>query len=774
MSRKRGAALVTVLLMMVLLSMLSGAFLGVHQTNITLARNNDRYQEVYQACVSGVDYLWYRIENDKNFGKFAFRGTTTERFPQYGNPLLTADLIGDGVDPLNNRIEGEMLATGQRFTLRFVNNLGSAAMVEDGGMITPPNSVRVLSESSVESISRTLDTVLRIAPLVGYTALAGGQISIDLDAGANPQAGWWLETRDPARNSIRSNGNLYAPNSVDDPVVSRVQFRAPDGLAGRLRSPYGAAYSAQEIYMQNTMGSPTGHALGTSPTLRAQAENNADGMFSTGNGTVDVPEITINQLRSPAFPVNIDPGRYEFQKNGSIHSLVHYGSSGSPVTLMRFDENNIHGSPNRVLRSRYGDTIANINLQTRNFAIPPGVKVSSFGSLTFESREGAVPQISLGNAQQISMLSVTTGDLTVNGSVVGLGAVAAESGSVHLQAKSTLSTSPDFGVAVFAGETVSLDQPGAGAEDAIPGDWEAFRLALDGDDDLDDWMDRSEDRRAEIAEDFARETVVPEGGDFSTLWLGLVEEFGTADAAAANARDEWLRETVTITPTTTTGGSSTGPGPGGPGPGGGFPGGGFPGGGDDGGRADGRYDGGRDDGGTGADDGGTGGGSVVIDGGGGISMERYIRLREYFRSRDETWLDLEDNDLERSEDVERLLVNQVTFFQEMAGEYWFEVGPEQYESRWRDLSRWFRRSNPFIVPYRPDMAFKGLVYSKNFIFDANEKGIEIEGAIVTQEDLRIRNALGARFIYDPELLENLVLEPNLPQVKMERAFWNFR
>lgn len=748
MRKRRGAALITLLMMMVLLAVLSGAFLGVHQTNITLAQNSDRYQEVYQACVSGVDYLWYRIENEREFGKFAFRGSTSEQFPRSGTPLLRATLKGDGVDPLKNRIEGELLATGQTFELAFVNNLGSMAMVQDGGIVTPPNAVRVLATSQVESVTRTLDTVFRIAPLVGYTALSGGRMSIDLDAGTNPMAGWWLETRDPARNSVRSNGDIYAPNSVDDPIVARVQFRAPDGLAGRLRSPYGAAYSAQEIYMQDTMGRATGHALGSSPVIRSQAENNATGMFSTGNGDTRVPELTLDQLRSPTLPVNIAPGRYEFQTEGSVHRLVHHSNSGTASTLLSYDSQNPGASPTLPLLSRYGDTVAQVNLQTRNFAIPPGVKVSSFGSLSFESREGAVPQLSLGNADQISMLAVTNGDLRVEGSVVGLGAVAADSGSISIQAKSTLSTSPDYGVAVFAGENVSLDQPGTGAEDAIPGDWEAFRMALDGSE-LDGWMRRSEERRSDIAGDFAREMVVPEGGNFGRLWLGLVEEFGAADGAAVGARDEWLRETVVIDPPSGSGGepepSGGGPDPsgGGPGPSGGGP--------------------------SGGSDGGS---PRVIPGGGGITMGRYIRLREYLRSRDDTWLN--DRGLNRSEDVQRLLVNQVSFFQEMAGQYWVEIGPEQYEARWRELSQFFRGSNPFIVPYRPDMAFKGLVYAKNFEFDANDKGIEIEGAIVTQENLTIRNALGARFVYNPELLQNLVTEPTSPQVELERAYWNFR
>ena len=719
--RSRGVALISVLMLMVLLAALGSAFIGVNRTNLTLMSNADRYAEVYQACVSGVDYLWYRIENDRNFGKTAFSGATTEVYPS-SNPIVEVTMRGRAGDPLQNSIEGKLLATGQEFRLQFVNNLNNTATAGRGGLIAPPDSVRVWSLSDVGSVTRQLDTVLRVAPLVSSTVVAGGMLSMDLDAGSNADAGWWLETKDPSRNRIRANGDIYVPNCFDDPVTPRVNFVAPKGLENRLKDPYGAIEGHQEIFMENTNGRRKGYRLSAQDAVRDQAGENSKGAFLPNSGEATVPELSPASLRSDATTsVNLNPGTYEFRTEGTVHKLVHIASDGTSSVLRSYDQSKRLSSRVQNLTTPFGETIAVVNLATRKFRIPANTQVTSHGSLTFSGDSLGVPQVLLGSADQMGYLSVTSGDMVVEGSIVGMGAVVAESGSIEIQAKSTLSTTPDNGVALFANESVRLDRPGAGAGDGLPVDWDAFNEALGASRSLDDWYRLDEGDQEREAEDFSERTVVGEGDDFDLYWLGLVEEFGEADGRAIAAKNDWLREGRTI-------------------------------------PSDDPDEPPRE-----------------IEGGGGITMERYIGLREYMRSLekgvpDPKWLDTR----RRRREIRDKLVDQIGFYQELAGKTWVQKGPEHVESYWNKLSGYFRGDNPFRVPYRPDMAFKGLVYARDFEFNAYDKGIEIEGAIVTEGDLRIRNALGARFVYNPELLKKLATDQSSTTIGLEQIFWNFR
>jgi hypothetical protein len=73
------------------------------------------------------------------------------------------------------------------------------------------------------------------------------------------------------------------------------------------------------------------------------------------------------------------------------------------------------------------------------------------------------------------------------------------------------------------------------------------------------------------------------------------------------------------------------------------------------------------------------------------------------------------------------------------------------------------------------MLFRGLIYAGgDFIFDTERKGVYIEGALVAKGNVDIRNATGARFVYNSELLENLfAADDKDTSVPLERSYWAF-
>jgi hypothetical protein len=306
----------------------------------------------------------------------------------------------------------------------------------------------------------------------------------------------------------------------------------------------------------------------------------------------------------------------------------------------------------------------------------------------------------------------TSGDVNIKGTVVGYGSLIADTGSISIYAKSAMSTSPDRGIALYAGNNISIEKDpnlkmakSNQQSSMLPSDWEAYKEALqhcDKKNEMDAWQVLTEEQREPLIgkDDTSgggyRNAVLDDAARF---WAILSENFPPDDAAREAYRSWTSRQK------------------------------------------------------------------------GSMTLGQYIRLREYLKSADakkpdSSWLNLS----ERNDEAGQIIYNQLTMYANDAGQVRDE---KKCTYRPRTLSEFFsQKTNPYLLGFYPDMSFRGLIYSRNgdFRFNASQKGISIEGAVVARNgSINIREATGVNFIYNPLFLDTMLENVFAPGVKLEKV-----
>lgn len=763
-----GIALVSVLMVGVIFLALAGAFFASHKTDLVLMGSSIKLEHTKNAALSAAEFFQYKLENNRHFGATALPNETVY-FPEEAgdtDAIMKVTYSSDGTLPSSNLIEGEILQTGLTFEGRILNNLEQTSEGVHPLGNTPPRTVRVWITTKQGVITKNMDFILKRSPFSSVSMLSGGSIEVDLDGNANGL--WWLGARQPSGNAVRANGEVVGPEVLSE-TGRGLLFEPPQGLEDKVQPPYGVIQGANLNMRMN--GAETDIQLDDSRL--EDVEQNIKGVLSPGGAGVEVPVLKPEELTSPTKRFTLPAKQVTFNtrqtEGGVVHELL---QDGEVVTTY---SNNNPGS--RFYRWGEGtDVAAEFDLETRtmkvmeNFELATGYKGESFtlSGSTDGQGEGSQPTLVLGS--ETGQSSISADGITIKGSVGGKGSLKAGDGHLEIRAKSNLSTTPDFGVALHSSKDVVLSKPGSSTSDGIASDWDAFSMAkvADTNSNLDDWMNPSV--REGVVENFS-EFVLSEPGTQAAddeIFQRLVAEFGADDKAlefyatwtqkyvkAVEGPDpDWIEpeepEHPLIPQVDADGFPVLDP--------------------------DGEpvmipdpdwvWD--------------PGTAPVVelepaIPAGPGMTLANYIRMREYLKTlekgaADKTWL--EPN--KHQDDVTALITNQLTSYQLLAGQT-SDVKDGAVVLEWNPLTAYLTGSNPFITGYAPDMKFRGLIYAGgNFTFNTEKLGIEIEGALVAGGDIDIIGATGARIIYNSELLENLFMaNEGDTSAKLERSYWAY-
>ena len=777
---RRGIALISVLSVSVILLAMAGAFFAAHKTDLVLMGTSQNLEKTKNAALSASEYFLYKLQNDQRFGSIAFREDLVEHEtfpPGSSEPLLEIDLIGEDNDVKKNVIKGEMPSTGLTFEARLVNNLNATSPYGDA----PPRTARVWITARRGAVVRRMDFILKRSPIASASMLSGGDIHVQLTNSENGH--WWLGGRQPSGNAVRANGTIYGPE-VLSPTGRAVLFEPPEGLATKIKPPYGVI-QGKRLKMQLD---------GVSDFLKPgdeellKAEENIKGVLSPGSSELKIPELDSDDLSSPSTRFELPAGKVSFRTvttgNKVVHELLEDGRVKARYDGLNRNDRFYTWNDSQSL------AVATFDLENRVMSVRENVELQAPRGVSFElaaedesgASTGNQPTLVLGSEAIGASLKAT--GINIEGSVGGMGALKAGKGDLKIRAKSTLSTTPDFGIALHSERDVILSKPAQSNQDGIPTDWDAFSKAykkhsIPG---VDNWAQQDDAKKSEIAAQFSSVKLYSPGETnlgSDPIWLSLTKDY-PADQAAKKAYLEWMRQEV---PEVT---REVPLEPGDPG-----------------------YEPPVDpappvDPVDPADPIDPADPSLPVDPadppppppppktktvvdqpyvppGPGINVENYVRLREYLKTLkankpDPSWLGSSEPDIQlaRRNDVKAMIRNQLSSFQLAAGQTTIENNGH-VTLKWNKLGQYFTGQNPFLTGFSPDMKFRGLIYAGGrFSFDTQKQGIELEGALIAGEDMSITNATGARFIYNSELLENLFsTNEGDYSAKLEKAFWAY-
>lgn len=770
--KQRGIAIISVLMMSVVMLALAGAFFATHKTDLALMGTSYRLENTKNAALSAADFFEYKLQNDSTFGAASFEdvkvnGTNLETFPPKGDPLMEIEYFGVVGSPFQNRVVGKILATNLEFEGWVCNNLNTNTVAQHERGEVPPRAARVWIETRQGHIKKRMDFILKRSPFSSVSMLSGGDIDVSL--APSEDGHWWLGARQPSGNAVRANGTIIGPEVLSK-TGRAVLFEPPDGM-DKLKAPYGVI-QAPNLRMQLD-GVMTDVEASTSPL--GEIKDNILGVLSPGSSKTEIPKLDPGKLTAPALKINL-PNQVEFSTQTSESGVTtHTVKVGSETRS--FVQGSGYGR-------EYVTSGVRFDLEARTMTIEPNVEVQVDGQFSLIGDDNAgQPTLVLGN--DVSGASLTADGINIEGSVGGKGALKSMSpgeakSALKVRAKSSLSTTPDYGVALHSDGDVVLSRPGSSKSDGTPADWGAFsagikKLEPEKREQFDNWIERKDGVRTDRAAELGKVVLTPAGtvaaGD-DPVWLALVSEFelGPGEVAAARAAyEKWTQKAEPAVmmddpdyvppdppehplieqldaegnPVLDVDGNpvmipdpewSYTPPP-------------VP--------------------------------QVVekeaIPAGPGFDVDKYVRTREYLKSAkegrpDDTWLSSG-----RTDDVTTLVKNQLTTFQLAAGQKSIEQNG-QVVLEWNSLSGFLSlEDNPFLVGFNPDMRFRGLIYAgQNFKFDTENLGFELEGALVAQGNIEISEATGARFIYNSELLENLfATNEGDKSAKLERSFWAY-
>lgn len=505
MPKQRGIALMMTLIISVLLAVLTGAFITVNRANSSITGNVVTRQDAYNACLSGLHFAWAQLEKDQGFGAEGFPdGISTVNLP-LSSPEIRLRIHGDSEEPTDinlNYIEGEILSSGDRFEIRFVNNLANRNVNTASPLGDVPGRCTRLEIVGMSGTKRlTLSSVLRKAPFVDSSALSSYDMSIEVD-GTGPTNRWNLRSKDPYVNQVRSNMNISGPSAID----GHLKFDDP---------PRGGVAMAQDDIRLG------GVSVSGDPTFLADSQEAANGSLQTASGVVEVPDLERHNLTFPPTEVSVPPGEMEMgfvevhrwtetvleggisrwrKQTFSHNSIEHAGNiwvseTSEPLTdsgvitdpTQGYDTPDtlpgVQGHPGVTefsdLQVLYDDGQDDsdhkmvADLATGAITLSPGTTFEVEGDLRIKQNEDA-PQAHLlfgyefegdvpifrggdnamDNVADSSAVITTEGDLFIDGITTGFGSLYADQ-TVDLRAKSGLRAEQDLAVAVH-GNTINF------------------------------------------------------------------------------------------------------------------------------------------------------------------------------------------------------------------------------------------------------------------------------------------------------------------------------
>ena len=628
------------------------------------------------------------------------------------NPLGARTLKMDLPGQLSIYEEGDNLITGTlpdaTFEARVLNNLKGSGPVSSPAYSrregdVPAGCALVVVSGRSGRAARRLEVLLTRASFANASLIASNDLALTL-SGNDSELEFLSD--DPARNAVRANGDVLLPEGSkmdfgNDPVSGHVTSQKDINIGGD------AVIDADG----RVTGIQHGGWLSTDPGLKTHTQDDAHAELTPGRST-QAPALDEAQVKQPGGATHGLPGGlYAFTDSDTVAYFSNPNADPVNDTPTRtyhgsiFDGGNETGSAGQLA----------VSLAEGRF-IPNG-KVEMSGSARLDSTSGLAAQLALGYTSDGDYDPVNPaegslrvkGDLLVRGDAVGTGAlITTDEGDLTIRGKSTLSASPDQGLAVLAAGSLKLDPPvGSGHDGFFPNDFDVYgnRDVLNWNEIQDNWKTSGRPNKNLLMG--VDDTVLGDGmrirdhrlNDFVDNWLPDVPGWtshttpagnplpGVAETYVTNCMSNPLANCVNPVPNMT-----------------------------------------QDD--------------------SGMTIGRYVRLREYLKSVDEghpnlRWLDF--SDAEANEWVRQRIRFDLDNFQEEANR------------RGLPLQTYLAGTNPYADAQSSDIELAGLVFAGKHVYVNGARNFSLDGSIVAADgSLLIRNIRKGRFHFNSGYEDSLM------------------
>ncbi|MBX3170206.1 MAG: hypothetical protein KF760_22565 [Candidatus Eremiobacteraeota bacterium] len=472
MRRKRrfGVALFIVLLTTLMLTMMVGAFFGVNQSNFAILGSTFRRKEALLAAETGLNYVRFQLEKDQTWGVTEIPG-----FRERLGGLCVISAPGGGTT-----VRGEF-SDGRVFEAEIQNRLAQPASA-----LVPADAVRVVCKGSSGGFRTTLAVVFKGEPI--YDAAASTNGKIDMTENTN----WEIHSKDPIRNWVRSNDEIYTPDVLNDPTNHRMKFISD------VSSPVsGVLWSRKDIY--------SGMSERVEGVRLGEMSSNIKGVLaprSTVNN--NLYDLQLSDLKVPdnTTIVNVPPGRYvvteatavPINREGfiftrdvdqppvPIRTLTYYPAGGGTPTvyypqseLIRVrgsagvhpPTNGTEVSGNVVNPGGIPGFTYNFDTEKFEFSGSKQYKVDGDFATGYEAPSGGRGMVevnpdiifSSGSSSGPPTFVNVTGNFDVTGTVTGRGAVAT-TGDIRMKAEANLAASTSDPLVLYSAGSVNIDASG--------------------------------------------------------------------------------------------------------------------------------------------------------------------------------------------------------------------------------------------------------------------------------------------------------------------------
>ena len=317
--RKKGVALITVLMAATVLAMLSASLVLVTRGNLVSGEQVRRRQVLLKSAYSGLDYARARLAQVPGWSKMPFGNATTLN----DNNLRIQE---QGNDEPSNLVVGEDKQNGGRFRVHILNNLRGLAAVDPPPwsrtkVKVAPHCAMVQVEADFEGSQRHIEAVLTKGSLLTNSLSAGDSVAANVTTGAGADVMQFTSSL-PRGNVVR------AQNQIVLPKITQVKFT---GGNGAIQSGGDVAVNASVAF--DSAGNFTVTSAGTNLQGNSTATTAASNQMQTSirTGSHSNQAFNPDKLVQPGSgPQQIPPGTYTFVSPDQVTYTDETGASGTP------------------------------------------------------------------------------------------------------------------------------------------------------------------------------------------------------------------------------------------------------------------------------------------------------------------------------------------------------------------------------------------------------------------------------------------------------------
>lgn len=332
-TQKNGIALFIVMLTIVVLAIIMGAFFSAYKSHFSLTRSSNASQAASAACESVYQYVIFRGEHDKTWG--------SDKFEDSGKGDPMGSMLDFTEEPGTHNFSGTVESLDATFHGTLHNNLSGAASTEVAAIAQPGTIVCSVTARSGDS-SRSAKFILRVAPLFDSSVLTRSDLRVNSEK-------LEMRSRDPNRNMLRAEGDIYVPDIL---TGKDSQFLLPDTDAADTK---GMLWSKGDIHSYHS-GGTSSEMIDLGEEFADAAKNSNGKIVSQADSHFPIFELTPDNLQLPESnqDVVVPPGKWNFVRT---HALVDFSADYGRDTMMgeEVTEESFHGQVWVDVLEYYGD-----------------------------------------------------------------------------------------------------------------------------------------------------------------------------------------------------------------------------------------------------------------------------------------------------------------------------------------------------------------------------------------------------------------------------------